>query len=209
MTPPAGKTPSDGTATEPRHHVRAPHPHVPHPNTLVDLSQFNPRMVAVMARVLGSVAFIWFCIVLDLFGLAGVVYQIDQYVTGHLSLFTLLLEVSLLVSQFLAQTVIQLIALPVLQNYQNRQSANDEAKKDADHQALTYVAHRQDDQLASVEIIIDRLSLDTAGGLSDVVAAVNRVGAKLAALPPVVPAAVAAPLEVRSADAGDVGGVPV
>ncbi len=41
----------------------------------------------------------------------------------------------------------QLIALPVLQNYQNRQEASNAAKADADHQALTYLATLQDEQL--------------------------------------------------------------
>jgi hypothetical protein len=107
-------------------------------------------MVRTLAGVLGSVGFIWFCIALDVLGLAGLVYQVAQLVSGRGSLFSVLLTVSLLVTQFAAQSVIQLIALPVLQNYQSGQSAADEAKKEADHRSLTHLAHVQDTLLTAV-----------------------------------------------------------
>lgn len=139
-----------------------PHPRIPHPDSLrVDPQQFNIAMVTKMAAVLGSVGFIWFCIALDTLGLAGLVYQIQQLFAGHGSLFAVLLNTCLLITTFVAQAVIQLVALPVLQNYANRQAAADDAKKEADHQALTYVAQVSDS-------VHDRLDTTTPGGLTEV-----------------------------------------
>lgn len=153
------------------------HPGVPHPDTLgATHPEFSDAMVQAMAGVLGSKKFIWFCIILDLFGLAGLVYQIYVTIKSGASLAVLALEVSLLVSVFLAQAVIQLIALPVLQNYQNRQSAADDAKKAADHQALTYIATGQDG-------LADALNPDTPGGLAAVLALLVEIKAMVEGKP--------------------------
>ncbi len=131
--------------TEPPNKPRGHHhPSVVHPDALkAEVAAFDSAMVNTMARVLGSVGFIWFCIILDLLGFVALVQQTVQVFADGGSLIAL---VSLWVA-FIAQAVIQLIALPVLQNYQNRQEASNAAKADADHQALTYLATLQDEQL--------------------------------------------------------------
>lgn len=182
-----GATPAAGTDQPARYRH---HPHVPHPSTVADLGQFNSRMVGVMASVLGSVRFIWFCIALDTMGLAGLVYQISQLFHGHGSLFAVLLNTCLLVTTFAAQAVIQLIALPVLQNYQNRQTAADEAKMDADHQALSYVATGQD-------LVRDALDPATGGGLQVIAAAIAAARDDILAAVTGHPPNDAPPLEVR------------
>lgn len=120
------------------------HPEVIHPNKLKkEVANFDSAMVNKMAEILGSVGFIWFCIVLDLFGLIALIQQTYEAVKGNENP---MIVISLWVA-FVAQAVIQLIALPVLQNYQNRQEASDTAKADADHRSLTYLATLQDEQL--------------------------------------------------------------
>lgn len=142
--------------------AKTTHPAVPHPDQLgAAKPEFSDALVLAMASVLGAKRFIWFCIGLDVFGLAGLVYMTYQTIVRGGSFGVIALEVSLAASTFLAQTVIQLIALPVLQNYQNRQSAADDAKKAADHQALTYIATGQDG-------LADALNPATPGGIKDV-----------------------------------------
>lgn len=117
------------------------HPSVPHPDVFrKDLASFDSGMVNMMAKVLGSTGFIWFCIVLDAIGFVALVQQTIQAIHTHQGVMTL---ITLWVA-FIAQAVIQLIALPVLQNYQNRQSSLQEAKTEADHIALTHIATQVD-----------------------------------------------------------------
>lgn len=120
------------------------HIQVPHPTELKnDISGINSRMVNSMAKILGSVGFIWFCLGLDVIGFIALIQQTSQSLDSHQGL---VLVLSLWVA-FIAQSFIQLVALPVLQNYQNRQEAADAAKADADHMALTYLAQIQDEQI--------------------------------------------------------------
>jgi hypothetical protein len=125
------------------------HPQVVHPKQLLkDKGKtFDSKMVSVMANILGSVGFIWFCIILDAVGFAGLIYQTTESVHSH----TNLLLIAILWVTFIAQAVIQLIALPVLQNYQNRQNAADEAKADVDHKTFTYLATLQDQQMQELK----------------------------------------------------------
>lgn len=117
------------------------HPKIKSPIFFLSQEQhFNSQMVNVMAKVLGAVGFIWFCILLDIGGFAGLIYQTIQSINTHTNL---LITIELWVT-FIAQSVIQLVALPVLQNYQNRQSAMQEAKAQADHLALTHIALQMD-----------------------------------------------------------------
>lgn len=125
---------------------RAAHYAVPHPNELPvapRLSALDNSLVNVHARILGSIKFIYFCYVLEVIALYFLVQQTTQTLQAHGALAGLVGIWTI----FIAQTFIQLIALPVLQNYQNRQTTADEAKADADHAALTYIAQLQDTQL--------------------------------------------------------------
>ena len=117
------------------------HPKVKHPNFFVsELDKFNNEMVDKMAVVLGSVGFIWFCFLLDTVGFVALIVQTIQSIRTHQSL---LIVMSLWVS-FIAQAFIQLVALPVLQNYQNRQEIHNQSKANADHMALTHIAIQVD-----------------------------------------------------------------
>ena len=140
-----------------------PHAHIVHPDTLKKkVANFDSGMVNYMAKTLGSVKFIWFCITLDLLGLIGlvlatvtiIVTQVSPlHVAGAVIGIAIIKICTILVLwvTFVAQAVIQLIALPVLQNYANRQQAASDAKADADHQSLTYLANLQDEQMVELK----------------------------------------------------------
>lgn len=129
------------------------HPEVIHPNKLKkEVANFDSAMVNKMAEILGSVGFIWFCIILDLFGLVALIQQTYEAVKGNENP---MIVISLWVA-FVAQAVIQLIALPVLQNYQNRQEASDTAKADADHQNMVLLVDLQNEQLEILKLLKER-----------------------------------------------------
>lgn len=131
------------------------HPQVKLPNAFIRKEQnFSSKLVDVMANVLGSTTFIYFCLILDAIGFAGLIYQTNQSLDSHQGL----LLVCVLWVTFIAQAVIQLVALPVLQNYQNRQSAMQDAKASADHMALTHIANQ-------VDMLVDKHFEDIAKGV--------------------------------------------
>lgn len=108
------------------------HNKVKHPKELIDSKEtFNTRAAKKVAAVLGDMKFFWFCVVLDLAMLPTVItnFNVVLFVT------------------YIAQTVVQLLALPVLQVYQNLISVQGEAKAEVDHEALTYIAQIQDEQV--------------------------------------------------------------
>ena len=138
--------------------------HVIHPKQLLakDVSSFDSGMVNYMAKTLGSVGFIWFCILLDLFGLFGLIVATLTVATTSISplhvsgtiisaVFLKICTIFVLWVTFVAQAVIQLIALPVLQNYANRQQAQNDAKADADHQNMVMLVQLQQEQMAELK----------------------------------------------------------
>lgn len=148
-----------------------PHPSVVHPDELkVKVAGFDSGMVNYMAKTLGSVGFIWFCILLDLFGLFGLIVATLTVASTNISplhigtsvisaVFLKVCSIFVLWVTFVAQAVIQLIALPVLQNYANRQQAASDAKAEADHNSLTYLANLQDEQMSELKTQTEILEL--------------------------------------------------
>lgn len=88
------------------------------------VGRFNAMIAARSATVLSSMWFFWFCVLLDgieAYFLAQQPFSVVSWVT------------------FLAQTVIQLLALPLLGASQNIISAMQDAKAKADHETLTAI----------------------------------------------------------------------
>lgn len=52
---------------------------------------------------------------------------------------------------YIAQTVLQLVLLPIIMVGQNVIQAQNEAKADTDHKTLTYLARLQDDQMQELK----------------------------------------------------------
>jgi hypothetical protein len=102
-------------------------PKVVHPDSLKGPNP-NPQWITHLGDWLGHRYFFYFCIVLDLAELPAVItaQSAIAWVT------------------YVSQTVIQLLALPILQIYQNEQSEHNQVKADADHMAMTHIANQVD-----------------------------------------------------------------
>jgi hypothetical protein len=120
---------------------------------------FNAKTAIIVPAVLGSMPFFWFCCLLAVCSLPAVLTAFDTEVLkraiGLASFFpSVIVKVSLIaLVAWLAQTFIQLVALPVLQVSNNAQMAQQE-----EHTAAI---------LRGVEHAEDLLDLHTAGGLRE------------------------------------------
>jgi hypothetical protein len=111
------------------------HNHVPHPEELkrgkTGVQHLNQKIATDMGKVLGNMGFFYFCVILDIAELPSVIKAGSAIAWVS----------------YISQTVIQLLALPVLQVFQNIQEEHNQAKADADHKALVYLAQLQDEQM--------------------------------------------------------------
>ncbi len=104
------------------------HPKVKHPKFFIrekqGLEKFNRDLAVYLGNKLGSMGFFYICVVLDVAELPAVIasHSVIDWVT------------------YIAQTVIQLVALPIISTQQNIQQENTSAKSEADHMALTHIA---------------------------------------------------------------------
>jgi len=96
------------------------------------IAKFNHGVAVRMGKILGNMWFFYFCVILD-------IAELPAVISAHSTIAWI---------SYVSQTVIQLLALPVLQVYQNIQQEGDAAKAEADHRILTYLATIQDEQLA-------------------------------------------------------------
>ncbi len=180
QTEPLGHAPvtAEGVAGPPArmapHSLRSRHEHVACAAKLnVELRKangevhgFNNKVAVIVPAVLGSMAFFWVCVVLALCSLPAVLTAFDTEVLkgtlGLASFFpSVIIKVSLIaLVAWLAQTFIQLVALPVLQVSNNAQMALVE-----EHTA----------------VILDRLDTATAGGVRTVLEAIDALPEKLSA----------------------------
>lgn len=115
---------------------RPQHPHVPHPKTLLAVerrigTRINEWVARVLTSVLGSMTAFWLC------------FLVPQLTIPASD--TVKLLVGIVFSSWF-----QAWALPVLQGSQNRADALRNAKADADHQALAYIASAADEIKAAV-----------------------------------------------------------
>ena len=108
------------------------HPEVVHPKELLEKDKrFNNKLANILGNTLGSMGFFYFCVLLDIAELPSVIKTNSV----------------LIWIAYISQTVIQLIALPILSTQANIQQKHTEAKADTDHRTLTYLATIQDEQL--------------------------------------------------------------
>jgi hypothetical protein len=118
---------------------------------------FNAKTAVIVPEVLGSMPFFWFANALALCSLPAILTLFDtEVLKGALGLAgffpSVILKASLIgLVAWIAQTYIQLVALPVLQVSNNAQMAQQEA-----HTGVI---------LHGVERAEDLLNLETAGGL--------------------------------------------
>jgi len=113
------------------------HSKVIHPRELLKKDKrFNNKLANILGNTLGSMGFFYFCVILDIAELPSVIKANSV----------------LIWIAYISQTVIQLIALPILSTQANIQQKQSEAKADVDHQTLTYLATVQDEQMKELQL---------------------------------------------------------
>lgn len=121
-------------------HIENPHPHVVHPEELLKkeltgITRFNDHLAVKITKAVGTMWCAYAFLILDLFMLPPVIKanSIMIWVT------------------YIAQTVLQLVLLPIIMVGQNVIQSQNEAKADTDHKTLTYLATLQDEQMGELK----------------------------------------------------------
>jgi hypothetical protein len=137
-----------------------------------EVTGFNAKTAIIVPAVLGSMPMFWFCVVLALCSLPAILVAFDNEIT-HVGLASVvpsaIVKVSLIaLVAWVAQTFIQLVALPVLQVSNNAQMtlAEEHTKTLLDDGATT----RQ-----HTEAMLDWMSLETAGGAQVILARIDEL----------------------------------
>jgi hypothetical protein len=96
------------------------------------MEKFDRRAGTAIANVLGNMKFFWFCVVLDILAIPGLVLTVMYTTFGHVIPASLaFISIGVVVVAFLSQTVIQLLALPVLQYSGNLSQIAADARAEA------------------------------------------------------------------------------
>lgn len=116
------------------------HPYVMHPKELINkefkgISKFNYWIAVKITKSVGTMWCAYAFFLIDLIMLPPVIQA---------------KSVMIWVS-YIAQTVLQLILLPIIMVGQNVIQAQNEAKADTDHNTLTYLATLQDEQMQELK----------------------------------------------------------
>jgi hypothetical protein len=116
------------------------HPYVIHPKEFVSqelkgVNKFNYWLAVKITNSVGTMWCAYLFLILDMFMLPPVIKanSVMVWVT------------------YLAQTVLQLILLPIIMVGQNVIQSQNEAKADTDHRTLTYLATLQDEQMKELK----------------------------------------------------------
>lgn len=116
------------------------HPYVNHPSESRKVERkgilkFNDMLAVRITNAVGTMWCAYAFIILDIFMLPPVIKAASVMVWVT----------------YIAQTVLQLVLLPIIMVGQNVIQAQNEAKADTDHQTLTYLATLQDEQMAELK----------------------------------------------------------
>jgi hypothetical protein len=116
------------------------HPHVIHPKEFLSkelkgISKFNYSIAVKITNGVGTMWCAYAFLLIDLLMLPPVIKANDVIVWVT----------------YIAQTVLQLVLLPIIMVGQNVIQAQNEAKAETDHRTLTYLATLQDDQMQELK----------------------------------------------------------
>jgi cobalamin biosynthesis protein CobD/CbiB len=116
------------------------HPHVVHPKELIikelkGISKFNYRLAVKITNGVGTMWCAYVFLLLDLLMLPPVIKSNDVIVWVT----------------YIAQTLLQLVLLPIIMVGQNVIQAQNESKAETDHNTLTYLATLQDEQMQELK----------------------------------------------------------
>lgn len=122
------------------------HPNIPHP---AECESWQDRLADKVAHVFGTMGMFWGLVAwmlvwMTLATLGVWVFSLDKYPFPFL---------------LFCSNLVQLWALPVLGVATNRADAKRSAKADVDHQALAYLAHRQDELHADLRAALTALGV--------------------------------------------------
>lgn len=122
------------------------HPYVTHPKEILKMeSKTGFKLNAWLAiRITNAVGTMWCAyafLILDLFMLPPVIKAASAMVWVT----------------YIAQTVLQLVLLPIIMVGQNVIQSQNEAKADTDHKTLTYLATLQDEQMQELKLQTEML----------------------------------------------------
>lgn len=120
--------------------IEKKHPHVIHPkellnNELKGMSKFNYWLAVKITNSVGTMWCAYVFLIVDLFMLPPVIKAHDVIVWVT----------------YIAQTLLQLVLLPIIMVGQNVIQSQNEAKADTDHKTLTYLATLQDAQMQELK----------------------------------------------------------
>ena len=116
------------------------HPYVIHPKEILSkeirgISKFNYWIAIKITNSVGTMWCAYAFLIIDLIMLPPVIKSKDVIVWVT----------------YIAQTVLQLVLLPIIMVGQNVIQAQNEAKADTDHKTLTYLATLQDEQMQELK----------------------------------------------------------
>jgi hypothetical protein len=115
-------------------------------------TKFNRVAGAAITRVLGSMVFFWFCVFLDILAIPGLILTV-MATLGHPTPHSLLfIAVGVTIVAFLSQTVIQLLALPVLQYSGNLSQEAADARAEATFRNTTDAETRLASLLEAIKL---------------------------------------------------------
>ena len=113
------------------------------------LQRFNEQTGLAITNVLGSMAFFWFCVILDFVAFTGLVLATPA--TFRIGGF---FAVALAWVVFVSQTVIQLLALPVIQHSGNRTQEHQAAQEQATYENAVTANTKLDALLKEMDALL-------------------------------------------------------
>ncbi len=146
--------PYDSAVTDVQHpapHVAAANEHVVHPKQLRQpqggrVKRFNNALALKITNSVGSMWSAYLFAVLSLLSLPAILVAMDPGLKGAFPDWIIAPSMILLIA-WISQNFLQLVLLPVIMVGQNVIQAQQDAKADADHKTLTYLANLQDQQM--------------------------------------------------------------
>jgi uncharacterized membrane protein YhaH (DUF805 family) len=126
-----------------------------HPSTLVKkpVSRINRFNTSLALKITNSVGSMWSAYIFTLLALVSLPATLSLVVPSLKPDFpNWLISVSLIsLVAWIAQTFLQLVLLPIIMVGQNVIQGQQDAKADADHKTLTYLANLQEEQMTELK----------------------------------------------------------
>jgi hypothetical protein len=132
-----------------------PNSHVIHPKEILEketagASRFNNALAVKITNVVGSMWSAYLFGLLSLMSLPAILVTINSHFRSDFPSWIIATSMITLIA-WISQNFLQLVLLPVIMVGQNVIQGQQDAKADADHKTLTYLANLQDEQMTLLE----------------------------------------------------------